>query len=384
MQLAVERCRAHNRGRVNFVPKQIYYALREHLDRYSVGFPATESGVELLILQRLFTEEEAGMSLHLSMKRDSLESIAERAGREPREVEGVLTRMAKKGLVFTSRKEGSVRYAAAPYVVGIFEHQLKTMDRELAELTEKYFQEAFGKKLSAGVTPLRTIPVNQSLEHLWPVTPYEDVRAIVESQEGIAVADCMCRVHQGLLGKACDKPLEVCFAFGAQAQYYVHSGLGRWINREEALSIIDACDEAGLVPQPFNAQQASGMCNCCGDCCDILRSIKMHPRPADRVVTNYYAQVDPEECTACETCLVRCQMEAIAIGSDDAAHVNRDRCIGCGLCVTTCPSGALKLISKPPRERREPPARGVDTIMAMTRAREAEISPAAGKKAPQG
>jgi ferredoxin len=160
--------------------------------------------------------------------------------------------------------------------------------------------------------------------------------------------------------------------------------MGRWINREEALSIIDACDEAGLVPQPFNAQQASGMCNCCGDCCDILRSIKMHPKPADRVHTNYYAQVDPEVCTACETCLIRCQMEAIVIGSDDAAHVNRDRCIGCGLCITTCPSGALKLQAKPPGERREPPARGVDTIMAMAQAREDATSPAADKKGPQG
>lgn len=358
------------------MPKQIYFDLRERLDRYSVGFPSTESGVELNILERLFTEEEAELSLHLSMKRDSVESIAERAARDPREVEAMLTRMAKKGLVFTSRKGDSLRYAAAPYVVGIFEHQLKTMDRELAELTEQYFQEAFGRKLSAGVTPLRTVPVNQSIEHLWPVTPYEDVRAIVRSQERIAVADCMCRVHQGLLGKACDKPLEVCFAFGAQAAYYVDSGLGRWIGKEEALRIIDTCDESGLVPQPFNAQQASGMCNCCGDCCDILRSIKMHPRPADRVLTNYYAEVDHQKCDSCETCLERCQMEAITIEADDAARVDRDRCIGCGLCVTTCPSGALKLQAKPEGERREPPAKGVDTIMAMARAREEELSPA--------
>jgi electron transport complex protein RnfB len=63
--------------------------------------------------------------------------------------------------------------------------------------------------------------------------------------------------------------------------------------------------------------------------------------------------------------------------------VDRDRCIGCGLCVTTCPSGALKLKAKPAGERQEPPAKGVDTIMAMTRARQDAISPAAGKKAPQ-
>ena len=106
------------------------------------------------------------------------------------------------------------------------------------------------------------------------------------------------------------------------------------------------------MPQPFISQDAGGMCNCCGDCCGILRSIKMHPKPAERVLTNYYAAVDPDACSACETCVDRCQMEAIKLGADDVAEVDRDRCIGCGLCVTTCPSEAVSLQPKPESERR--------------------------------
>lgn len=349
---------------------QVYYELRDRLDRYSVGFPSTESGVELKILERLFTVDEAEMYLHVTMKREPLEEIVKRTGRDPREVSEALTGMAAKGLVLVTRKEGALQYSAVPYVVGIFEHQLKTMDKGLAQLTEQYFQEAFGKQLSASVTPLRTIPVNKSIDHSWAVTPYEDVRKIVQRAGSIAVADCMCRVHQRHLGRSCDKPLEVCFAFEAQAHYYVDKGLGRWIDKEEALRIVDQCDDAGLVPQPFNAQDPSGMCNCCGDCCDILRSIKMHPKPADRVISNYYAEVDSSLCTACETCVERCQMEAVQLGPDDAAQIDRDRCIGCGLCVTTCPTEALKLKAKPPEHRREPPAKGRDTIMEMARMRE--------------
>ena len=44
----------------------VYVRLREHLDNLPVGFPKTESGVELRILKRLFTEEEAEMAMHLS------------------------------------------------------------------------------------------------------------------------------------------------------------------------------------------------------------------------------------------------------------------------------------------------------------------------------
>jgi heterodisulfide reductase subunit A-like polyferredoxin len=71
----------------------------------------------------------------------------------------------------------------------------------------------------------------------------------------------------------------------------------------------------------------------------------MAPRPVDVVASNYYAVSDPELCTACETCIDRCQMDAVAL-KDDTALVNLDRCIGCGVCVPTCPSEAIQLVKK--------------------------------------
>ena len=86
--------------------------------------------------------------------------------------------------------------------------------------------------------------------------------------------------------------------------------------------------------------------------------------------SNYYAVVDKDDCTGCETCLDRCQMEAIAI-IDEKAEINLDRCIGCGLCVTTCPADALKLVKKPESEQYIPPESGAETYMriAMERGR---------------
>ena len=61
----------------------IYGRLRDRLDQYSVGFSTTESGVELRILQKLFTEEEAEMYLHLTGDLQTAEAVAKRASLDP-------------------------------------------------------------------------------------------------------------------------------------------------------------------------------------------------------------------------------------------------------------------------------------------------------------
>ncbi len=360
--------------------KQVYYDLREQLDQYSMGFPSTESGVELKILEKLFSEEEADLYLNLSMMLESPEAVAQRIGQDTAAVAALLERMVARGLIFRLKKGESAKYGAVPFVVGSFEYQLKDMDREFAELYDQYLMEALGKQGIAQTAPLRTVPVNKSIDHLWPVAPYEDVKGMIKTKNKIAVAKCICRVQQGLLDKGCDKPQEVCLQFGSHADFYVDKGMARYITQEEALGVIDKCEEAGLVPQPFISQDAGGMCNCCGDCCGILRSIKLHPKPAEKVLTNYYAEVAQDLCSGCETCLDRCQMEAIKMGDDSVAQVDRDRCIGCGLCVTTCPSEALSLKSKPESERREPPATGKDFFMQLASVRGKSLIPLAVTK----
>jgi Fe-S-cluster-containing hydrogenase component 2 len=69
----------------------------------------------------------------------------------------------------------------------------------------------------------------------------------------------------------------------------------------------------------------------------------------------YYAEIDPDECTVCNTCIdERCQVGAIEQG-EDFNQIIKDKCIGCGLCVTTCPVDAIKLIRKDPEEIVAPP-----------------------------
>jgi ferredoxin len=148
----------------------------------------------------------------------------------------------------------------------------------------------------------------------------------------------------------------VCIGFDFYADYYVATGMGRWVTQEEALAKLDECEAAGLIPQFSNSENPEALCNCCAECCGALRLLKLTPTPGLLAATNHYAELNPDLCIACEDCVDRCQMDAITMG-DEVAEINRDRCIGCGVCISTCPENAISLKEKPEGERKVPPER---------------------------
>jgi len=264
--------------------------------------------------------------------------------------------MMEKGLVFPRfPKTGGepFYYAAAPFAHGIFEHQVKRMDKELAGLFEQYFQEGFTTK---GDLPMRTVPVHAAVADARAVAPYDDVRRILKSKDRISLGECVCAIQHREAGHGCGQPLEVCMGFDFYADYYVARGMARWISREEALARLDDFEKAGLVPQFSNSENPEALCNCCPDCCGVLRLLKSLPQPGLLAATNHYAALNPELCTACGICVDRCGMHAITMG-EEVAELNRERCIGCGMCVTSCPEEALRLEEKPEADRRVPPER---------------------------
>jgi ferredoxin len=79
----------------------------------------------------------------------------------------------------------------------------------------------------------------------------------------------------------------------------------------------------------------------------MLSYQKFLPHPVDFWSSNYYAEISPEACSHCGTCVSRCQVGAVTLtGPSGGAKVDPSRCIGCGLCVPTCPSGAVRLNRK--------------------------------------
>ncbi len=156
---------------------------------------------------------------------------------------------------------------------------------------------------------------------------------------------------------------------GGGVDYYQQNGLGRVIDRDEALALLKRADEEGLVLQPSNAKKISNICMCCGCCCGVLRTIKKHPRPTEFVSSPFRATLESTTCTDCGVCLTRCPMEALTRDEEGGLRLDPDRCIGCGLCVSTCGSGSLTLERKPDVEQRDVPATFLRTYVEMARGR---------------
>jgi NAD-dependent dihydropyrimidine dehydrogenase PreA subunit len=348
----------------------VFLALREQLDRYSMGFPSTDSGIELKILKYLFSEDDAAMFLALTPRLETPTSVASRLGKPEEEVASQLYDMSQRGLLFRLDRSGEVKYGAIPFVHGLFEFQVKNLEPEMAEMVYKYFDEAFDTAMQDGAEYfLRTIPVQKSVEVTHNVAAFDDAVAILREKDLIVITECICRKSRKMVADSCDKPMEACFMFGSMGQYYLDRGMGRKIDVEEATDILSKCRDAGLVTQPATSQNPGGMCNCCGDCCGVLRALRKHPKPAEKIISNYYVTVDSEECTGCEACLDRCQMDALSMTEEDVVEVDRDRCIGCGLCVTDCPSEALRLSPKNEDNLRVPPKSTMDQMMSMAQKR---------------
>jgi Na+-translocating ferredoxin:NAD+ oxidoreductase subunit B len=355
----------------------VFTRLAKHLDNLPAGFPATESGVELRILKRLFTKEEAAAALGLTMMPEPAAAIAERLGMAVSELAPLMTSMAAKGLIFRVDK-GEPLYMAAQFVVGIWEYHLNDLDEELIHDVNEYLPHFFqAHYLQNETKQMRVIPISQEIvskagiardgSGANPIMPYEVAEEIIRKQRKIVVSDCICRKEQKMVGKGCDAPMEVCLAFGTGAFFYEKNGLGRSIDPAQALEILEQGRQAGLVLQPGNSQRPANICMCCGCCCQVLKNLNALEAPAEYVHSNHRAQVDADECVACEACVERCHMGAICVA--EVAEVDPKRCIGCGVCVSSCPSDALSLAPKDPETAYVPPKNTVETYVNMARER---------------
>jgi len=348
----------------------IYERLAQHLDNLPGGFPRTESGVEVRILRRLFTPEDAEFATHLTLIPEEPRVIARRAKIPVNEAARQLEEMSKKGLILGIPREGKrPLYMALQFLVGFWETQVNRLDRELIREFEEYLPFYSDRSFEWKVpSQLRTIPVGKSISTQAEVMVYERAEELVRAHKTFAVSNCICRQEQRIMGKGCSKPEESCLSFGMAASIVINSNRGRAISLEETLAILQQAEEAGLVLQPANAKKAAFLCTCCGCCCGILRNLKRYPKPASLMSSAFVANLDADTCKGCGACVKRCQMEAISL-ADKKALLNPDRCIGCGLCVSTCPTHSLSLVRKPKAMQLHVPKDIIDTNLRLGKAR---------------
>lgn len=347
-----------------------YKQLAERLDALPNGFPSTEDGIELGLLEKLFTPDEAALAAQLRVTKETPAQIAERTGRDPKALRDTLKDMARRGLITAGRIKGGVGYGLMPFIVGIYEMQGPVLDAELARLVEDYYVQAFAKGTAVQPAVHRVIPVNQSVRVDLEIHPYESAADIVNRMQAWGVLDCICRKQKALIGEACEHPIDLCMAFSTTPGMFDHASTVRALTREEALATLRHAADLGLVHTVNNTQNDVWyICNCCTCSCGILRGVA--ELGAANVVARsaFVNQVDAARCIACEDCAAYCQFDALALGDDGMMQVNDRRCVGCGVCVVHCPEDAMILVRRPDDEIKPIPASDADWRVERAAAR---------------
>jgi electron transport complex protein RnfB len=356
-----------------------YVKLREFLNHFPLGFPKTPSGVEIKILKRLFTEEEAETALLLTPIPEEASFIAARSKRDVAELGKKLASMSQRGLIFRIRRDGKSLYNAAPFMIGLYEYSVKKIDRELAALYKEYYETAYLEEMGASDVPgFKVVPIEQTIASNTVLLPFHKLKEDIRAARKIAVTDCVCRKEAHLNGEGCDHPLETCLSFGVAAEYYIENGMGREVTAEEAIKIVEMADQAGLVHAGANARHLSNICNCCPCCCASMKGITKRGHAKHKYFNALFeAVVDEAACVGCEVCSDRCPVGAVTV--EDTAVVDRLRCLGCGLCASSCPSNAITLHLREGGE--EPFDKVVDMAMAILQGKKknAKSNPSRGK-----
>lgn len=339
--------------------EKAYRKLQQYFDSFPLGFPPTESGVEIRLLKRLFTLQEAEIALYLKcghfgsytnfMSLNDIHDKVKGLGYSLENLEEHLDNMAKKGAIMRATLNGIKSYANVLLILGIYELQVNKLTKEFLEDFGQYIQEGWEPyNRDIEIPQMRVIPVGIEVDYSKEISHYDNIKQLFQESEGpFIIINCVCRQTQDLLGEPCKMTdrREVCMGFGEIAKMYLEQGWGREISKQEALQYLHRNEEEGLIFRPGNTQKMDFVCSCCYCCCGSIANLKSLPNPADFATSNYYALINDDLCTGCGICETRCQMEAISL-ENNIASISIKRCIGCGNCVITCPSEAISLQKK--------------------------------------
>lgn len=340
-----------------------YIRFRKKLDTtFLLPTPETESKVEIEILSKLMSPDEAEIACIVSPQPENAQVIAARAGIHVERIRPLLDELARKGVIFKVYVDDPL-YRLFPMMPGIFEFQAGRITAEFAELFEKYYAEGMGRALFGLKTPVfRVIPIQQSIASERTILTYEEVESFINKAASVAIGPCLCRTTKRLLGEGCDAPDDVCIMLDGWGDYFVANNRAKRVTKDEAKVALQRAAEAGLVHEAMNTQEGTrAICNCCGCCCAGLRGITQLNIPTAVAKSNFIAEVAKNECVGCDECVDRCHVHALELDGD-AVILLEERCIGCGVCTSVC---SVQAISMRRRAQQTTPPKTPNDLMAQ-------------------
>jgi ferredoxin len=299
------------------------------------------------------------------------EELAKKLNMSASAVKKEVERLYRKGVIFARGPENLEESSFALAVVQLHDITMCSFDRDdvrdkkLFELWDDFCVNEWDRDqvadwLKREQPQGRIVPAYKAISNSSQTLPCEDMRQIINSARSIAVSYCTCRRRKGAIGKDCNKShAMVDIQFNVSAEYLISRNAGKRLGHEEALALIDQCEELGLIHTCENSTRMRprwGMCNCCTDCCMIYEPINRLHAPVTKCIakSRYEARLDGELCTGCEICVDWCPFGAIKMAKpkgskEETSFVDTEKCMGCGICVLKCDYQALILkLVRPP------------------------------------
>ncbi len=332
-----------------------YAKLAKTLNKIPNGFPTTEDGTHLKVLEWIFEPDEAEIVSRMKLTGQTIERMSKRLKIPREELAQKIETMYKKGQIRVIKTKRGKKYGLLPFVVGIYEEQIDRMDADFAQLFEEYCQKSNGAILSRSQPAIhRVVPIEKVIQSDLKIHSYSKAEDMVRKAKSWGIRDCICRKQQRLIDNHCKYPMNVCLSFSDTENKYDDNPHSKAITIDEALEVLKEAREAGLIHTTMNI--ASGhfyICNCCSCCCGVLRALTEFDHPNAFVNSDYIINIDDDSCIGCGECIERCQFNALEI--IDGKCVVDDKCVGCGACAIVCPEDALILIPRKSEDNKKPP-----------------------------
>lgn len=285
-----------------------------------------ENDARYKILEPVVTDEMAEVLLCMKIRtKFTAEQLAPMCGKSVERTSELLLELAEIGVVFVNEINGVDTFWYETWVPGIMEMMVNNKKNVakypiIAESFSAYGIENGPRSTGSfppGVGLMRVIPIETAIDGETRRASYEEISKYLNENTIFSVSDCSCRTAREVMGEGCGHLKEdMCIQLGHAAEYYIRTGRGRKITREEAFDIIRRAEENGLmhqIPNLDGSGKTHAICNCCGCSCLALRGATMFTN-ADMVRSNYVSHVDKDKCVACGECVKHCPVNALQLG----------------------------------------------------------------------
>lgn len=334
------------------------------------------------------TPEELALLLKMGTKLYSYEQALALSGMTSEKFNPLFEILKQKAFIRTQYTEaGQEQYTLNPFIVGWFEGIVtyllgKPEEKEFArrymtffsslrnrnffpirkvmDLMGKYapvsnqsvgtVREAKNEKGKSKIIIDEKIVVQDSM--IYPASSINDMISDYGSKSIIGqFKACMCRKVTENVDNPCrfKMPDDIaCMGFGDHIKTYMQYGYMRQVSKEEAFDIIQKARDCGAIHTVFHEKDDTNLpqialCNCCWDCCGILRSYNMGAVPL-RYSCFYMAKIkDTSKCNGCGLCEKFCPTAAIKV-VEKKMELDTSKCIGCGQCVHQCVRSVVVLV----------------------------------------